>query len=278
MRFSRFASFVILVLAVVTIAAAQGPPGPPSGPPPCWPPIPSGLVDWWTFDEPSGPTSSDFGGLVNNIGNDHGTVPRVAGEVGRAVSFNGGSNWIEVANGNEVNFLGDCANDGAEAATIDFWIRTTQASGVVTILDKRDSTGSNFLRGYSVYLWNGHLGFHMATGPGNSICNTPGSACSNSTATTLPSVANGQWHFVAIAFSRCRGAAGMFFVDGATAPFTPRVGNIVSTSNLFIGRLVPAMGKGFFIGAIDELEFFKAVLTPADLNGIYNKKSAGKCR
>lgn len=267
---------ICALLFVCAGAAAQGPPQPPAGPC-CWPPLPHGLADWWTLDEPAGLTSSDFGGAVNNVGTDHGAIPRVTGEVGRAASFNGAT-WIEVANHNEVNFIGDCVLDFAEPIAIDFWIRTTQANGTVPVLDKRDRNGANFLRGYAVYLSNGHVGFQMALGGGNQICNSSSSACSNFTATALPSVANGQWHFVGITLSRCRGAQGLLYVDGLTQAFQPRVGNIVSTSNLTIGRLSPSVGSSFFKGELDELEFFKALLTKTDFDGIFNKKCAGKCR
>jgi hypothetical protein len=258
------------------IVSAQGPPPPPPSPC-CWPPIPPALADWWTFDEPAGTTSSDFGGSVNNFGTDHGTIPRVTGEVGRAASFNGAT-WIEVANHNEVNFLGDCVLDAAQPLAIDLWIRTKQNSGVVTILDKRDRNGNNYLRGYSLYLWNGHLGFQMAMGSGNFSCGSSGSSCANFNATTLPSVADGNWHFVAVTLSRCRGASGLLYVDGATQAFQPRVGSIVSTSNLLIGRLAPSMGTSFFKGEVDELEYFKSLLTKSDFDSIFNKKCAGKCR
>jgi hypothetical protein len=269
--------FVLLALfACAVVALAQAPPPPPPGPC-CWPPVPAGLVDWWTFDEPAGTSSSDFGGTVNNLGMDHGTIARVPGAVGRAVSLTG-STWIEIGTGNEVNFLGNCVNDVAQPFTVDFWIRTTQTNGTATILDKRSRNGTTFLRGYSVYLHNGRVGLQMATGPGNFACNRPGSACSNMTATSLPSVADGNWHFVGIAFTRCLAASGLFYVDGQVASFTPRVGDIASASNLYIGRLAPPMGNSYLTGELDELELFKAALTKSDFDSIFGKKCAGKCR
>ena len=269
----RLLLFVCLLVCAIPILAQPTPPDPPC----CWPPVPAGLVDWWTFDEPSGTTSSDFGGAVNNLGMDHGTIARVPGAVGRAAAFNG-TTWIEVGSHNEVNFLGNCANDAAQAFTVAFWIRTSQAAGTVTILDKRSRSGSTFLRGWSVYLHNGRVGIQMATGPGNFACNKPGSACTNFTASSLAAVADGKWHFVAISFTRCRGASGLFYVDGSTAAFTPKVGDIAAASNLFIGRLVPPMGSSFFTGELDELELYKAALVKGDFDAIYAKKCAGKCR
>jgi hypothetical protein len=236
------------------------------------------MVDWWTFDEPSG-SYGDIAGSVNNVGAVNGPVARIAGEVGRAAQFNGTNTWVQVANDNEVNFLGNCANDAAEAGTIDFWINTGANQGTVTILDKRE-TAPNFLRGYSIYMWKGHIGFQMATGPGNSSCNSSGSACSNITslAPNVPIVADGKWHFVAITFTRCKGAAGMFYVDGQTEAFAPKVGDWTNKSDLYIGRRVPPMGPDFLRGALDELEYWKRALPKQELDAIWQAGPAGKCR
>lgn len=265
--------FLIVIALFAPMAVAQvpaAPPPPPDGPGRlCCAPVPAGLADWWLFDEPSGPTSADIAGSVNNVGTDQGSVTRIAGVVGRAASFNNAS--IDVADQAEVNFLGDC-----EPGTIDFWIRTTANGGTVPVLDKRQSS-SNFLRGYSVYLWNGQIGFQMANGPGNSSCGSTGSACDNFTSPFK--VADGKWHFVAIAFTRCGTPAGTFFVDGnPPSSFTPRTGPLVNTAPLQIGRRAASMGGGFFPGALDELEIFKRALTVAELNNIYRAGPAGKCR
>jgi hypothetical protein len=265
--------FVLVTLAGVAVMAA-GPPKPPPGPC-CWPPVsaPMKLVNWWTFNEPAGTTSADFGGSVNNIGTDHGAITRPFGVSYRSLSLQG-SQWAQVASGNEVNFGGSCSTNNAESGTIAFWISTASASsanGVVTILDKRDATPNN-LRGYSVYLWNGRLGFQMATGAGNRLCNSAGSACSNFIATSLPSVADGKWHFVAISFSRCNNPTGLFYVDGQAVPFTPRVGDLSSSSDLLIGRIAPPLGNSHLNGGLDELMYFKFAYTKADLDAIFNDK------
>lgn len=272
--FSILPVFVLLILVSVD-AGAQGPPTPGSGPC-CWPPITSAraAINLWHFDEPAGNTSSDVAGAANNIGTDHGAMPRPFGVRYRSLEFQG-AQWSQVPSGNEVNFLGDCSTNNAESGTIAFWINTTSA-GFVTVLDKREPA-ANFLRGYSVFLSNGRLGFQMATGPGNQSCNSAGSACSNFIATSLPSLADGKWHFVAISFSRCGTPAGLFYVDGATAAFTPRAGLLVNAPPLFIGRRSPALGPNFFTGTIDELMYFKAAYTKSELDALRLDPCQQKC-
>src|SRR3954454_5167602 len=267
-------SFALITLSVIT-SMAQGPPPPPS--PCCWPPYPVAKrsVSWWPFDEPSGTTSADFAGSVNNIGIDHGAIQRTGGVVSRSLQLQG-TQWVQVADGNEVNFLGTCTNNNAEPGTIAFWINTTSATGVKTVIDKRESS-TNFLRGYTIFLWNGRIGFQTATGAGNLLCNTTGSACSNFIATSLPQVGNGSWHFVAISFSRCNSPTGLFYVDGLTAPFTPPVVELTNSSDLFLGRHPPTLGTNYFTGRLDELMFFKYAYSKTDLDNIYNHKCDGKC-
>jgi hypothetical protein len=260
---------VVFLLAACSLLAisAYAQPGKPSF---CCAEIPPNMSAWWTFDEPAGTTSADFGGSVNNSGTDAGPVQRVPGVVGRATRYNGVSTRVSVPDQIEIDFPGLC-----DSGTIEFYVRTLQNIGTVNILDKRDRTITG-VRGYSVYISNGRLGFQMATGPGNLACNSVGSACSNFTSPFQ--IANGQWHLVAITFSRCNNPSGTFYVDGQTLPFTPRVGALDSLSPLLIGRQATALGGTHFRGDIDELEIFKRVVTRPELEQIREARAAGKCR
>lgn len=258
-------------------AVAAGPPPPPPSGPCCWPPIPAAktVIDWWTFDEGSGTTSADMAGSVNNVGIDHGVIPRVSGVSYRAIELQG-TQWVEVADGNEVDFLGSCSTNDAQSGTIAFWVATTQNTGVVTLLDKRESS-TNFLRGYSLFLYNGRIGFQMATGAGNMSCNSAGSSCSNYVGTSIQSVATNAWHFVAVSFSRCNTPTGFLYVDGQTSSFTPRVGDMLNASNLYVGRTVPAMSGTPFHGWIDDLMIFKSAYTKAEIDALRADKCHANC-
>ena len=261
-----------LIWCVVFLAAvaAFGQPAPPSS---CCAPIPPNLSAWWTFDEPSGPTAADFGGSVNNFGTDNGAVGHGPGFVGRAVSFSGTNTWISVPNQAEVNFAGNCAS-----GTIDFWIRTGQTN-TVAVIDKRQKlTSAPTFLGYEVYLYQGKIGFQMAVGPGSFPCGGTGATCTNFTSPYT--VANGQWHFVAITFQRCPSPVGFFYVDGnPPAPFTPRLGDLNNTQALQIGREVPGnFSNTYFRGSLDELEIFQGALTAAQVNAIRTAGERGKCR
>lgn len=227
------------------------------------PGIESDLVNWWPFDETSGTTARDFRGATNNFGTHVNGANPGLGKVGGALCFDGVDDYVAVLNNDEVNFLGDCSNDAAEAFTISTWVRTTQSTGLAAILDKRSSGPV----GYHLFLFNGRLGFQMAVG-------------SNFTNFVSPSsnVADGEWHLVSVTATRCRGGQGRLYVDGNLAlSFTPLVGSIDNTATLNIGRRDPAHGDIYFNGCIDELEFFKRALSEDEIRTIFNTGSTGDC-
>jgi Concanavalin A-like lectin/glucanases superfamily len=240
---------------------------------------PSNMTAWWPFDSGSSATAHDIA-MFDNAGTASGGVMQDAnGKVAGAACFDGSTSEIVVPSHPEVDFADDCSLDFAEAFTIDFWIRTGASGGVHTVLDKRVSS-ANFLRGWSVYTYNGRPGFQMATGGGNSACGSAGSACENYTATASPSIADGNWHFVAIVVQpRCRGAAGFIYVDGAVVlNFHPRVGSISNNAPLHVGRREPSLGGEYFRGCLDELEIFERGLSVGELNAIYGAGANGKCK
>ncbi|HEY0555963.1 MAG TPA: LamG domain-containing protein [Thermoanaerobaculia bacterium] len=244
----------------------------------CIPP-PVGLVDWWTFDEPSGAIANDAAGTANKAVM-FGNASPALGKVTRARCFDGSSGYATVANHSDIDFRGNCSADAAESFTIDFWIKTA-VSGVAVILDKRKAAAGS-LAGYSVFVYNGRLGFQMATGSGNANCNSAGSACTNyisPAGTPNVDLRDNRWHFAAIAVSRCRGGIGKMYVDGQLVyTFVPRAGRLSNPANLQIGRRDPAFGASYLKGCIDELEIFKRALPQTDILAIFNAGSGGKCR
>ena len=240
-------------------------------------PAPSGLVDWWTFDETSGAVANDIRGAVNNSGT-YGTGSAVPvptpGVVKGALSFDGGD-FVEVGapTDSEINFTGSCTTlpPLAESFTIDLWLKSTASSGVVTVLDKR-AVVNNLAVGYSLFLFNGRVGFQM-----NAV---------NFTSTATPIVADGNWHFIAVSVSRCGPpAGGKIYIDGkfeyAFSLGGAALDSLGNNGKLWIGRRDPNTqfgGPNFFTGVLDELEFFKRALSEEELDAIYSAGSGGKCK
>jgi hypothetical protein len=287
----------------------------------CTTPSPT-VVGWWPFDETVGSTADDiaafsqFGayGVQQNVGT-YGTgsarpTPTANGKVGFALSFDGNDS-VTVPDDYEIG-LSSRPKVAApfkfcSGFTIDAWVKTTQSSGVVVIVDKRVNPPAPI--GYSLFLYNGQLGFQLADGnPPGSGCGPQGTTpCTNYVALlspNSPNVANGNWHLIAVTV-QVHGSAttcpevGKLYVDvnGVMTPvltFVPRTHSPLSTdianpAALYIGRRPPAFGTpGFFKGLIDELEFYNhannnglasdGALTQAQLQAIYTAGSVGKCK
>jgi len=239
-------------------------------------PVPPEVTSWWPFDETSGTTAHDIAGSISNDGTHHGSVISSAGLVAGAACYNGIDTSTVVPNSPEIDFLDQCEVDAGIAYTIDFWIRTDLTTGTYAILDKRESDGSTFLKGYHVYVSYGRLGFQEANGTGALYCSPSGAVCTNHTSPFF--IADGQWHFVAVSIVKaCRFSQATFYVDGVESPFPLRGFNVGNSADLYIGQRMPNLGGEHFRGCIDELEI-GSVLTRSELDAIYAAGAAGKCK
>jgi len=242
---------------------------------PCTPP-PANMMDWWTFDETSGPTSSDRAHF-NNAGTDQGAVGHVPAMVGNGINLNGNNQYVQVPDQSDVNF-------GSGDLTIDAWVNTTDVNGVVPIVDKRSMQPT----GYQFYVINGVLGFQLADGAGacNCNCGGAGTCCTNFSAPSAGpnyrNVADGNWHHVAVTVDR--NLTGSLYVDGfQVLAFNPtqRQGSLTNTSALWVGRTHPTTcvpTSQYFTGRIDELEMFNRALTQTEIQALFNAGANGKCK
>ncbi|MCS7158328.1 MAG: LamG domain-containing protein, partial [Blastocatellia bacterium] len=250
---------------------------------PCVTP-PANMTAWWPLDETSGTTANDLAGVNNSGTHVNGPTP-TPGIVAGALRFDGVNDHVRVPDHAELDV-------GTGNFTLDAWVRTTAAQGVVVLVDKR--SGLTPL-GYSLFLSNGRLGFQMANGAGSSTCTptpTAGVSCVNYVApTTSPNVADGQWHHVAVTVDRANTTSGVrLYVDGAQVftgaplgappsgiPTTPA--NLDNASDLYMGVRTPGQGSGgFFRGDLDEVELIKRALGLTEIQALVQARSAGKCK
>ncbi|HVF61053.1 MAG TPA: LamG domain-containing protein [Thermoanaerobaculia bacterium] len=265
------------------------------------------MLNWWGFDETAGPTAADYVGNLNDgayAASPNDPSP-ASGLVSNALDLDG-NDYLTVPDDDEID-LSNRPKSGpfkfCSYFAIDAWIKTSHKPGVNVILDKRVEPSKPV--GYSLFLYNGRLGFQMADGkPAGSACGPEAThPCSNYVAPG-PNVADGTWHLIAVTVQvHGSGTAcpeiGKLYVDGNVVhTFVPRThslsnGNlpgsdIANSADLSIGRRAPAFGGGgYFKGLIDELEFFNArnvnassfpgALTQAHIQAIHNAGSAGKC-
>jgi len=221
---------------------------------------PSGMVAWWPLDETSGPTAHDIAGSANNSGTWMNSPTPVNGKVAGALSFSG-SNSVDVPDHSELNF-------GTGDFSIDLWIKTTNASGTRTILDKRTGSVPN-VTGYVLFMVNGYIGSQIGDGAGYNNCVSTGF------------VANGNWHHVAVTVDRNNPSGWLHYVDGSAVgtPANPTnyQGSLTNTAPFVMARdlITPSYT---FAGTLDEVELFNRALDSLEVRSIWAADSLGKCK
>jgi hypothetical protein len=226
-------------------------------------PVPAGRRAWWRFEETQDSVAPLATNCLDALGANDAVpvgVPRtVEGMVRLALDTKNGTTHATVADDPALNF-------GTGSLSIEGWLRSEQTTGVATILDKRIGTGA----GYSVYLYNGYLGFQ--TNVGSDVYQN----YSASVAGCGTKAAVGAWRHFAIVLDRTSANTVSMYLDGVLVgpPVAALAGAIDNTGPLFIGRT--NSGATPFRGALDEITLYEEPLTAAQVLGIFNAGSAGK--
>jgi hypothetical protein len=136
-----------------------------AGAQPCVPPPPN-LVNWWPFNTGEPPAHDIAPGTDNTATCSSGGCPTlVPGKVGSALSFDGNDSLM-VPDDKEISLTNRPPPPApfkfCSGFTIDAWIKTSQQTGVVVILDKRSTPSAPV--GYHLFLSNGKLGLQLADG------------------------------------------------------------------------------------------------------------------
>jgi uncharacterized repeat protein (TIGR01451 family) len=234
------------------------PPGPAVG----------GDWSWIPLDERRGTKTAEE--IHHNLTGTHmGNPTPVAGRVDGALRFDGVDDYV--------NFPHNSALDIAtEDFSMDLWVMTDDHSGIDVLVDKRREQfvgGVLDVQGYSLFLNDGYVGFQLADGSGYRNYIAPASV-------TDAFVADGNWHFVAVTVDRDDPSGGRLYVDGRHVwTFDPstRPNSLANTFPFRLGSRSSSV-SGLFRGVIDEFELFHYELGPTDVEGIYNARSAGKCK
>lgn len=229
--------------------------------PTCVPP-PANMTAWFPLDEPTGVTALE--NVLGANGADVGAPLHATGKVRRARTFNGSAQYVQANDAPGLNF-------GTGDFTVDAWVRTTTAAGIAPIVDKRFTDPE---QGYALYLKDGRLALRMGDG-------VPADG-TEYWSPTSPFVADGQWHHVAGVLRRSAPTNGTrLYVDGVPVASFPAWtgGSVTNTQPLYIGAHAGYVGPvGYLNGSVDEVELFQRSLTTAELNGIYQADSLGKCK
>ncbi|MCL5096512.1 MAG: FG-GAP-like repeat-containing protein, partial [Candidatus Omnitrophica bacterium] len=207
---------------------------------------PAGLVGWW----PGNGTAGDASG--SNPGTLQSYATYAPGRAGLAFSLNGAGGYVEVPDSPLWAF-------GSNSFTFELWANFAAAGNRVFVAS--DAGGGSHDK-WLFWLNGGKLQFH--------VNDSTGDALSIGSASFSPTI--GQWYHLALTRS---GSNFTFYVDGSSVATNAAVRAIPDVSApVTIGQ---AESNYYFNGLLDEVSVYNRALSAAEIAGIYNAGSAGKC-
>ena len=219
-----------------------------NAPPPCAP-VPSGLISWW----PGEGNANDAVGLNN------GTLVNGAsfgpGEVGQAFSFNGGNQYVQIA---------DSPSLRPVSVTLECWFNTSYSSGTGNLMSKPVGTGIN--DSYALWVDSGTLDGGM----GNVNGQVPTRYAFNAVA--------GVWYHAAYTFDSDTQMQTLYLNGVAVGSNNTGIATGYDTHPVLIGTELDYGSPVLpFNGRIDEASIYNRALTAAEVASIYAASTNGKC-
>jgi RHS repeat-associated protein len=217
--------------------------------PPSANPGTNGLISWWTMNE-MGETRNDSHG-TNHL-SDNNTIGAALGKQGGAASF--------VAS-TPAEFLSIEDNPNISTGNIDFTISAnvylTSTASTAVLVNKGDKVNMN-IREYTLYFdqSTSKIGFRVGNGT------TSAYILSTSTVTS------GQWYTVTAWHNAASDSINLQINEGSVSSGSYTGGGSDNTYPLTIGAF--SDGTYGFTGLIDEVAFYKRVLTSAERTWLYN--------
>ena len=207
------------------------------------------LPAYWKFDEGTGTTAYDSSGN-NNHGTLIGGPTSVDGKIGKALSFDGVDDYIEISHSPLLNPRnGDF--------TVEAWIRTNMPPK--TILDK-SSLGTRLF-----------YEFTTRSSPLGPISVEFGYPTTSDGAGGTTSSVDGDWHYVA--FVRKGGSFLKVYMDGREEGSGFDSGSDMNPSGkLYVGAVqnwVTGLMEHFWNGTIDEVKIYNRALSGAEIREEY---------
>jgi Concanavalin A-like lectin/glucanases superfamily len=214
-----------------------------------------GLLGYWPMNEGSGNRVADNSGF-NNFGTTTSNQTWVNGKFGKALNFNGTTDYVNMGNITSMN--------GLSGVTVAAWVKSS-ASGVnfgpeTHWADKSGCGGSVGDGPFELYKQSGSntAGFAIYDGSGGEVS---GSGTTN--------VDDGKWHFV---LGDYNGVSLSIWVDGNRENFSNNYPSVVlpSTNKIFnVGGYCGSQFLGWN-GTIDEVRVYNRGLATSSITALYN--------
>lgn len=224
----------------------------PVAPPACYPP-PSGMVGWWRAEANANDSIGPNNGVLV------GAATYAAGKVGSGFGLGGGR--VDVPYALELG--------PQTALSVDAWVKYNGLSspGSSALVAGRWGKQSTTTLSYGLFMgWGGSPFFVVSPdGVDTTVAYAPAP------------VTAGEFHHLAGVVT---GTEVQLYIDGAPAASMPYDDGIYRPHGVTftIGGYDPAYsGTDYLIGVVDEVELFDRALTAAEVQGIYDAGSTGKC-
>jgi hypothetical protein len=217
---------------------------------------------YWKFDESSGNQALDSSGNANT-GVISGNAAWTAGKVNSALSFDGTTNYVTIANQDHFNF------DANMPFSISLWINPTDLNATRMLFTKM--LDDNICQGYAMQLQGGccYMCLYNSFNGGNPF------GIGVKTNALTPN----SWAFLAVTYDGSGRAAGMnVYVNGIkdTTIFVDNLGGRTTLNNVPVtighrGGVGPgAGGSKPFQGSMDEVKVCSRAITEAEIQAEYN--------
>ena len=196
------------------------------------------LVGWWQLDEGSGTTAFDSSGNGNDA-RFEGSPVWEDGKLGKALKFNGSSDYLAAPDSESLDMNGDQLSIAA-------WINGEAWPAANHIVRKIADTAQSPI--YVLRVQPDSVRAILSTSEGNTTIQ----------GTTV--LATNEWIHVALAYD---GGEARIYVNGQLDASMSVSGELAESSNEFrIGRGDPA---GYFVGMIDDVRLYNHALTENEL-------------
>ena len=197
------------------------------------------LIGWWRLDEGSGTTATDSSGNGNDARFEGAPVWVDDGKFGKAIKFNGSSDYLAAPDSESLDINGDQLSIAA-------WINGEDWPAANHILRKVADTGTSSI--YILRVQPDSVRVYLNTSAGETIVQGT---------KVLPT---NEWSHTALTYD---GAEARIYVNGELDISMDVSGELTQSDNeLRIGRGEPA---GYFVGMIDDVRLYNHGLTESEL-------------